>query len=108
MILNRPRRREKKGYTYRFRDLTYAKIESTSFDAKFRSGENRSIFITLVVYTTKRRITKLVYKTEDGTPYDAYLASYGGWTNEAYRTVTFDEEPTGQLLVFLQMVATPA
>mgnify|MGYP007026716139 CR=1 FL=1 len=107
MIFNRPRRREKKGYTYRFRDLTYIKMESTSFDAKFRSGENKSNFITLVVHTTKRRITQVVYKTEDGNPYDAYLASYGGWTNEAYRTVTFDEEPTGELLGFLQSVATP-
>lgn len=24
------------------------------------------------------------------------------WTNEAYRTITFDEEPTGDLLTWLQ------
>lgn len=106
MIFNRPRAK-KKGYTYRFTELSNIKMAGTSFDAKFRSGENKSNFITLVVYVTKRRITQIAYITEDGTPYDAYLASYGGWTSEAYRTVTFDEEPTGELLAFLQKVATP-
>lgn len=29
------------------------------------------------------------------------------WTNQAYRTITFDEEPTGDLLTWLQANATP-
>ncbi len=28
------------------------------------------------------------------------------WTNEAYRTITFEEEPTGDLLTWLQANAT--
>ena len=29
------------------------------------------------------------------------------WTNQAYRTIIFDEEPTGDLLTWLQANATP-
>ena len=29
------------------------------------------------------------------------------WANQAYRTITFDEEPTGDLLTWLQANATP-
>lgn len=29
------------------------------------------------------------------------------WNNQAYRTITFDEEPTGDLLTWLQANATP-
>lgn len=29
------------------------------------------------------------------------------WSNQAYRTITFDEEPTGDLLTWLQANATP-
>lgn len=32
---------------------------------------------------------------------------YYSWTNEAYRTVTFDEAPSGDLLAWLQANATP-
>lgn len=29
------------------------------------------------------------------------------WVNQAYRTITFDEEPTGDLLTWLEANATP-
>ena len=106
MIFNRPRRQEK-GYTYRFNDLSYVAATSARYAVKFRSGENKTNFIALTVQTAKKRITRVIYETEDGSPYDAYISSYGGWVREAYRTVTFNEEPTGELLVFLQKAATP-
>lgn len=31
----------------------------------------------------------------------------GGWSKQEYRTITFIEEPTGDLLAFLEDNATP-
>lgn len=107
MIFNRPRRRKKKGYTYRFKDLTYITTNSNSYSVKFRSGESKTNFIRLVVRTTRQKITEITYVDESENSHNAYLGSYGGWTNEMYRTVTFDKEPTGELLMFLQESATP-
>lgn len=38
----------------------------------------------------------------DGGPDGLWYAYYGSWTNEAFRTVTFAEMPTGALLAWLQ------
>lgn len=107
MIFNRPRRREKKGYTYRFNDLTYASAQSAIYNVKFRSGESKANFIAITISTRKNKITEIVYTYEAGTIITVYLGNLGGWTKEAYRTVTFEKEPTGELLTFLQANATP-
>lgn len=101
------RRRKKKGYTYRFRNLTYASAQSASYEVKFRSGENKTNFFGLVVYTSKRRILSISYKNENGALFDAYMRNSGGWVNEAYETITFEKPPTGELLAFLQENAEP-
>lgn len=36
----------------------------------------------------------------------AYNGSNGAWSNEAYRTITFETAPTGNLLTWLQANAT--
>ena len=38
----------------------------------------------------------------DGGPDGLWYAYYGSWTQEAFRTVTFSEIPTGALLTWLQ------
>ena len=38
----------------------------------------------------------------DGGPDGLWYAYYGSWTQEAFRTVTFAEMPTGALLAWLQ------
>ena len=38
----------------------------------------------------------------DGGPDGLWYAYYGSWTQEAFRTVTFSEMPTGALLTWLQ------
>ena len=43
--------------------------------------------------------TQIAY---DGGPDGLWYAYYGSWTNEAFRTVTFAEMPTGALLAWLQ------
>lgn len=107
MIYNRPRLREKKGYTYRFKNLTYASAQSAIYNVKFRSGESKTNFIAITISTRKNKITEIVYTYEAGTIITVYLGNSGGWTKEAYRTVTFEEEPTGDLLAFLEDNATP-
>lgn len=54
----------------------------------------------------------IYYKKSSGN--SVYVAKQEGegnnkatWTNQAYRTITFDEEPTGDLLTWLQANATP-
>lgn len=51
------------------------------------------------------------YKKSSGNSvYVARQQRKGGkveWSNQAYRTITFDEEPTGDLLTWLQANATP-
>lgn len=36
-----------------------------------------------------------------------YASAAGGWISENYRTIIFTEEPTGGLLAFLEVNATP-
>ena len=54
---------------------------------------------------------RLKYNRPQSTAIQAYyyIATSGqfGWTDESYRTITFDEEPTGDLLTWLQANATP-
>lgn len=41
-----------------------------------------------------------------GNPYNRTYVYNGGWVNVAYRTITFDEEPTGDLLTWLEANGT--
>lgn len=51
-------------------------------------------------------ISRVRYRNKGGHTY--LLAYQSSWINgEAYRTITFDEEPTGDLLTWLQANATP-
>lgn len=56
------------------------------------------------------RSVNIYYKESSGN--SMYVATQEGkgnkvtWTNQAYRTIIFDEEPTGDLLTWLQRNAT--
>lgn len=44
-----------------------------------------------------------VVTPDDGLQYDGtFVNNSGGWTNTAYRTITFATPPTGDLLTWLQ------
>lgn len=47
----------------------------------------------------------MVYTYSGGGKDQVYMM--GKWRNETDRTITFEEEPTGDLLAFLQANATP-
>ena len=98
MIYNMRRRKKKVSLKWYFnsepsitRNHVY-NADFTSNGASFTGIE--TIIYAGISYRGKRQIT-------------AYMTDLRRWTNRAYRTVTFDEPPTGELLTFLQENATP-
>ena len=52
----------------------------------------------------------MYYLANSGNPYLARVSVYtiiDGFKDKEHRTIIFDEEPTGELLAFLQANATP-
>lgn len=107
MIYNM-RRRKKKRLTWYFNaGVLPTTTSSITFRATFKSG-NKSCsamqcIITKIAGSTI--VASLAYIKE---PINITVWRIkGGWVSEDYRTVEFDKEPTGELLVFLQENATP-
>ena len=99
MIFNRPRRREKKRLTWYFNETLNNTELETIRDVPFISGGKKYIGLA---YDGK----KLNYITEQNAWDVAYWPMIGGWQEER-RTITFEEEPTGDLLAFLEANAMP-
>lgn len=96
MIFNRPRRKEKKRLTWYFND----KLDSSScnFSVRFRSAYSQ-----LYDGISKVKLgMKYTYGDKADTAY-----SFNMWMNTGYRTIILEEEPTGDLLAFLEANATP-
>lgn len=98
MIFNRPRRLEKKQLTWYFNERLVLNALGT-YQANFTCNGDR--FTKIVISNTKT----LLYARNSGPALTAYNS--GRWRAEEYRTITFDEEPTGNLLTWLQAHATP-
>ena len=107
MIYNM-RRRGKKQLTWRFNNsLNYKAYESSkTFSATFESAGKEFSRIKLSFHQ-RLGLTQMQYVPpyEFGTV-SAYTLT-DGFKNKNYQTVTFKEEPTGELLAFLQQNATP-
>lgn len=109
MIYNMRRRKKKpKQLTWRFRDrLMYRKIQT--FSANFESAG--SAWTGIKVSANERDgVTQMRYLTNNSNPHLAEVSVYTitkGFENREHRTIIFDEEPTGELLAFLQANATP-
>ena len=76
---------------------TYGSIAAFFFNANFES--NGTKYKSISGYTSNSSgITKITYIQWQAptTVYEGY------WMDEAYRTITFDEPPTGALLTWLQ------
>lgn len=106
MIYNMRRRKKKVSLKWYF-NSRLSILENRTYTANFTS--NGRTFIELITDTSS---------WSGGFAYGFY--AYGGnrkdivystktntWKAEAYRTVEFEEEPTGELLAFLQQNATP-
>lgn len=108
MIYNMRRRKKKpKQLTWRFyKRLSYGK--SQDFSANFESA-GRAWAGIRVSATERDGVTQMWYLTNSSSPYLARVSVYistKGFTNSEHRTITFEKEPTGDLLTFLQANAT--
>lgn len=108
MIFNRPRRREKKQLTWYFNN-TITITESVEYVADFTLDTSDKSFTALrLTRGPKQNTIQGIYQLFPG--YSQKLSLYsnmGGWSKQEYRTITFKEEPTGDLLAFLEDNATP-
>lgn len=107
MIYNM-RRRKKKRLTWRFNNsLNYETSESSkTFSATFESAGKMFYKISLSFHP-KQGLTQMQYVGLQVWPSVSAYTIINGFKNKDYQTVTFKEEPTGELLAFLQANATP-
>lgn len=109
MVFNDRRAAKKKpaGYTWVINDDSALLDSLTKVKANIKFVSNGESFDGLVC-SQDRRYSDISYLT--GATYKRVWDSDGGWagvSSQAYRTVIFDEEPTGDLLTWLQANATP-
>lgn len=108
MIFNRPRAKKKVSLTWYFNN-TITITESVEYAAVFTLYTSDKSFTALrLTKDTKQTTIQGIYQLFPG--YTQKLPLYsnmGGWSKQEYRTITFEEEPVGDLLVFLEANATP-
>lgn len=97
MIFNRPRAAKKKRLTWYFNDKITI-IRNMTYTATFTCDR--------VKYTTIHLTSGFNSTMRYDNNTTAYIVMVG-WMSEDYRTITFKEEPTGDLLAFLEANATP-
>lgn len=85
------------GYSYYFNASPKALgAQGTSYQVNFSSGDS--------TWTILRNGT--VFKEKFYLWYNDTQVYGSGWIDNKYRTITFDEEPTGDLLTYLSNNAT--
>lgn len=99
MIFNRPRAAKKKRLTWYFNE-TVSLTTSTNYYANFTCAGDSLIGIMI-----PEALTSMGYIRSSTSNFAVYR--WGNWSSQKYRTITFDEEPTGDLLAFLEANATP-
>lgn len=99
MIFNRPRRREKKQLTWHFNETISLPKEGIYY-ANFTCAGDSLIGIKI-----PKKSTSMGYIRSSTSSFEVYWLQR--WKAEKYRTITFEEEPTGDLLAFLEANATP-
>lgn len=109
MIYNMRRRKKKpKQLTWRFYNrLRYGKGQD--FSANFESAGRAWAGIRISAHEGDW-VTQMWYLTNNSNPLLAKVSVYTinkGFENSEHRTITFEKEPTGDLLAFLQKNATP-
>lgn len=101
MIFNRPRAKKKVSLTWYFNEIVKIPSQRLYCEAAFvsRGKSCKGIRVTTggINYISMTGKADWVYHTKKNL----------GWLNQEDRTVAFEEEPTGDLLAFLQANATP-
>lgn len=98
MIFNRPRRREKKQLTWYFNETI--SLSKATYYANFTCNGDSLIGIMI-----PNSLRSMGYIRSSISNFEVYERR--GWKAQKYRTITFEEEPTGDLLAFLEANATP-
>lgn len=99
MIYNRPRAAKKKRLTWYFNE-TINLTTVTNYYANFTCDGDSLIGIMI-----PKGVRSMGYIRSSISNFEVYERR--GWKSEKYRTITFEEEPTGNLLAFLEANATP-
>ena len=98
MIFNRPRAAKKKRLTWYFNE-TISLSKATNYYANFTC--DRDSLIGIMIPST----LSMGYVRNSASNFAVYTMRR--WKAQKYRTITFVEEPTGDLLAFLEANATP-
>ncbi len=114
MIYNRPRRAKKKQLTWVINESPTIPQTKSYYDVGFESGDFSGVkkgvriemgFETMFgCFYITYRFSKTVSAVNGVYVYNV---NQTGWKDQAYRTITFDTEPTGDLLTWLEANATP-
>lgn len=110
MIYNMRRRKKKpRQLTWQFYNNMSSYKTPQTFSANFESA-GRAWTGIKVSADERFGVIQMWYLLNSGKPYLSRISVYtqsNGFENEERRTIIFDEEPTGELLAFLQANATP-
>lgn len=115
MIFNRPKKAKKKQLKWYLNQTIQsmfpnAGIGSTNYTYVNFKAYSPSMSLgnyTRIGFTMYYFGLTMQYVDANGLGVTAYDGMSGGWGNSVYRTIIFDEEPTGDLLTWLQANATP-
>lgn len=97
MIYNRPRVGKKKRLRWYFNSKIPIS-RATTYSGVFTC--NRVTYTSIILASGFNASMRYGNTT-------VYASAAGGWISENYRTIIFTEEPTGGLLAFLEVNATP-
>lgn len=97
MIFNRPRAAKKKRLTWYFNETI--SLSKATYYANF-TCDGDSLTGIMIPDTSS-----MGYMRSSISNFAVFQRRR--WKKEAYRTITFEEEPTGDLLAFLEANATP-
>ena len=110
MIYNMRRRKKRpRQLTWQFYNRMMSYGKSQTFSANFESAGRAWVGIKISA-NERDGVTQMWYLLNSSNPYLARVSVYTiikGFENREHRTIIFDEEPTGELMTFLQGNATP-
>ena len=109
MIFNERKPSKKKRLTWLINEKPNIPYSQVSWNADFiceaMSG-TQECYVIIMGYYSRAGLYAIGYGRRVIGSTDVNYATKG-WANDAYRTITFDEEPTGDLLTWLEANATP-
>ena len=111
MIFNRPRRQKKENsLTWVINYAPNIPQSQVTFSVQFSCASlynGAECFRIAMGYYSSLKAYAIIYALRVIGGENVYYSDSRGWVKDGYRTITFDEEPTGDLLTWLEANATP-